>query len=334
MESNIIQVGCNKFISEKETISNHSFLFHERNDYFLSINDSPPPSFSRYNDNSFSLADGCFGEFMADEVINKNKIYSNEISSNENKSLNFNEKKEKPDLLDNRDNNEKDQNKNKTENINTTKDKNNSCIKLFEVYPKKEHNKYNKDNIKDKIIRSFLNNIYKPTECEIYRIKKRNKSLFKNKIFTKLTSILIFFQKFKLENLFKLKTKNIFYSDEILKMFNKKELTEKYKIKKKENNYKNKALLKEIKDKGNDEIKDEEVKKRINNINEIMDKPLYEMYKIYLLNDKRYESFNTLVDDMIKLEKNDEDEKYIKRYEDVAKSLLNDIDEIDLNKEE
>ena len=37
---------------------------------------------------------------------------------------------------------------------------------------------------------------------------------------------------------------------------------------------------------------------------------------------------------MIKLEKNDEDEKYIKRYEDVAKSLLNDIDEIDLNKEE
>ena len=76
------------------------------------------------------------------------------------------------------------------------------------------------------------------------------------------------------------------------------------------------------------------LEKRIIYINEIMDKPLYDMYKIYLLNDKRYESFNTLIDDMIKLEKNDEDEKYIKRYEDVAKSLLNEIDEIDLNKEE
>ena len=35
---------------------------------------------------------------------------------------------------------------------------------------------------------------------------------------------------------------------------------------------------------------------------------------------------------MIKLEKNDEDEKYIKRYENMANSLLNEIDEFDLNK--
>ena len=117
-------------------------------------------------------------------------------------------------------------------------------------------------------------------------------------------------------------------------MFNKKELTEKYKSKKKENNYNNKILFKEIKEMKMDEIKDEEVKKRIININEVMDKPLYELHEIYSSNDKRYENFNTLVDDMIKLEKNGEDEKYIKRYEDVAKSLLNEIDEIDLNKEE
>ena len=284
MKTNIILEGNNKFISEEETISNQSFLFKDRNDSFLSFNDSFLPSFPNNHDNSFSLKYGYLGEFMADKVIINNKPCSNEISLNENKSLNSNDKKEKPmpDLLFNKDNNEKD--KNKIKNINNNN--------LFKVYHKKENNKYNRDNIIDKIIRSFLNNIYMPIDNEIYKIKKRNESLFKNKIFAKLTSILVFFQKFKLNNLFKLKTKEIFYSDEILKLFNKKELTEKYKNKKKENNYKNKILIKEIKEKKLDEIKDEEVKKRIMNINEIMDKPLYDMYKIYLLNDKRYESFN------------------------------------------
>ena len=61
-----------------------------------------------------------------------------------------------------------------------------------------------------KIIRSFLNNIYDSTDDEIYKIKKKDESFFKIKIFVKLTSILIFFQKFKLENLFKLKTKRYF----------------------------------------------------------------------------------------------------------------------------
>ena len=327
MEINLLQEGYNKFISEKETISNQPFFFNERNDSFLSFNDSPLPSFSKYSDNSFYLIDGCFGEFIADKAINNNKICSNEISLNENKNLNSNEKKKESDLLDN-----KEKDKNKEKKINNSSEKKYSCNNLFKVYPKKEHNKYNRDNIIDKIIRNFINNIYFSANNEINIIKERNKSLFKNKIFAKITSILVFFQKFKLENLFKLKTKNIFYSDEILKLFNKKELTEKYKSKKKENNYNNKILFKEIKEMKMDEIKDEEVKKRIIKINEVMDKPLYEMSEMYVSNDKRYENFNTLVDDMIKLEKNGEDEKYIKRYENVAKSLLNEIYKIDLNK--
>ena len=323
METNIILGGYNNFISEEETISNQSLLFKDRNDSFLSFNDISLSKLSNNNDNSFSLMDGHLGEFMADKVIHNNKMSSNEISSNENKSLNSNDKKEKPkpNLLDN---SEKDKNKEKNSNSNN----------LFKVYPKKEHNKYNRDNIIDKVARNFLNNIYFSANNEINIIKKRNKSLFKNKIFAKITSILIFFQKFKLENLFKLKTKNIFYSDEILKMLNKKELTEKYKSKKKENNYNNKLLIKEIKEIKIDEIKDEEVRKRIININEVMDKPLHEIHMIYLSNDKRYENFNTLIDDMIKLEKNGEDEKYIKRYENVAKSLLSEIDEFDSNKKE
>ena len=93
----------------------------------------------------------------------------------------------------------------------------------------------------------------------------------------------------------------------------------------------NKKLIKNIEEekKRINEIKDEEIKKSILIINEIMNKPLYDISISYLPNDKKYENFKTLVDDIIELEKEGEDEKYLKRYEDVAKSLLNKIDESD-----
>ena len=38
---------------------------------------------------------------------------------------------------------------------------------------------------------------------------------------------------------------------------------------------------------------------KIGNLNEVMEKPLSDMYKVYANNDNKYESFKTLVDDMI-----------------------------------
>ena len=213
------------------------------------------------------------------------------------------------------------------------KPKPNGNKNLFYVYSKKEHNKYNRDNLIDKILRNFLNNIYEACNCEILKMKKRNSYFSKYKLFAKITSILVFVKKLKIEEIFKLKTKNIFYSDDILEIFNlnKKNFKEKYIEKKKENNKNNKKLIKNIEEEKNriNEIKDEEIKKSILIINEIMNKPLYDISISYLPNDKKYENFKTLVDDIIELEKEGEDEKYLKRYEDVAKSLLNKIDESD-----
>ena len=76
-----------------------------------------------------------------------------------------------------------------------------------------------------------------------------------------------------------------------------------------------------------DEIKDENIKKSILKLNEIINKPVYDMYKIYITNDNRYENFNTLMDDIISLEKNGEDGKYLEKYENIAKSLIKNIDE-------
>ena len=106
-------------------------------------------------------------------------------------------------------------------------------------------------------------------------------------------------------------------------------MTEKFKEKKKENNKKNKILIKNIKEHKNkiEEIKDEEIKKSILNLNEIIDKSLYDMYKIYITNDKKYANFRTLIDDMIILENNGQDKKYVEKYENVAKSLLENINE-------
>ena len=266
-------------------------------DIFLLFKNPESPSFSS-KENS--------GEYMADKVINNNKKES--IESNEKKS------------------------DNEVDIKNNSKESNKKPSNLFNVnaYTKKDSRKYYRDNILDKIQRNFLNNIYLPYNDEIAKIRNCNSSFFKNNLFEKITSVLVFFNKMKFVKLLKLKTKEIFYSDEIGNNFNtKKELTEKFKEKKKVNNHKNKLLIKEIKEKVEniDEIKDENIKTRILNLNEVMEKPLSDMYKVYANNDNKYESFKTLVDDMIELEKDGEDEKYVKKYENVANSLLNEIEE-------
>ena len=258
---------------------------------------------STYKNQDLDSKNDNLGNYLAEKVINANKAQINEINSDIKSNV-------KP---------------NDDENINK-KNKN-----LFNVYRKKEHTKYNRDNLKDKIIRCFLNNIIFLVNYEITKIKNLNNSFFNNKFIEKITSISIFFQKIKIEELFKLKTKNIFYTDEILKIFklNKKELTEKYKQKKKENNKNNKIIIKKIEEEKENiqNIKNEIIKKSILNLSEIMDKTLYEMYIFYLTNDNHFEGFKTIIDDKIKLEKEGENEKYLGNSDDVAKSLINNIDE-------
>jgi len=258
---------------------------------------------STYKNQDLDLKNDNLGNYLAEKVINANKAQINEINSDIKSNV-------KP---------------NDDENINK-KNKN-----LFNVYRKKEHTKYNRDNLKDKIIRCFLNNIIFLVNYEITKIKNLNNSFFNNKFIEKITSISIFFQKIKIEEIFKLKTKNIFYTDEILKIFklNKKELTEKYKQKKKENNKNNKIIIKKIEEEKENiqNIKNEIIKKSILNLSEIMDKTLYEMYIFYLTNDNHFEGFKTIIDDKIKLEKEGENEKYLGNSDDVAKSLINNIDE-------
>jgi hypothetical protein len=258
---------------------------------------------STYKNQDLDSKNDNLGNYLAEKVINANKAQINEINSDIKSNV-------KP---------------NDDENINK-KNKN-----LFNVYRKKEHTKYNRDNLKDKIIRCFLNNIIFLVNYEITKIKNLNNSFFNNKLIEKITSISIFFQKIKIEELFKLKTKNIFYTDEILKIFklNKKELTEKYKQKKKENNKNNKIIIKKIEEEKENiqNIKNEIIKKSILNLSEIMDKTLYEMYIFYLTNDNHFEGFKTIIDDKIKLEKEGENEKYLGNSCDVAKSLINNIDE-------
>ena len=258
---------------------------------------------STYKNQDLDSKNDNLGNYLAEKVINANKAQINEINSDIKSNV-------KP---------------NDDENINK-KNKN-----LFNVYKKKEHTKYNRDNLKDKIIRCFLNNIIFLVNYEITKIKNLNNSFFNNKFIEKITSISIFFQKIKIEELFKLKTKNIFYTDEILKIFklNKKELTEKYKQKKKENNKNNKIIIKKIEEEKENiqNIKNEIIKKSILNLSEIMDKTLYEMYIFYLTNDNHFEGFKTIIDDKIKLEKEGENEKYLGSSDDVAKSLINNIDE-------
>ena len=282
-------------------------IFSINNDRFYPIGDDLDifPIFKNPESPSFSSKDN-FGEYMADKVINNNKKESIESS----------EKKIESEVVVKNNSKENNKKPNNLFNVN--------------VYTKKESRKYHRDNILDKIQRNFLNNIYFPYNEEIAKIRNCNSSFFKNRIFEKITSVLVFFNKMKFVKLLKLKTKEIFYSDEIGNNFNtKKELTEKFKEKKKVNNNKNKLLIKEIKEKieNIDEIKDENIKTRILNLNEVMEKPLSDMYKVYASNDNKYESFKTLVDDMIELEKDGEDEKYVKKYENVAKSLLNEIEE-------
>ena len=265
---------------------------------------------------------------MADKVINNNKIDKNESSSNDviNPDLNIKSKKleENENLNGNNSYNLK-----KINEISKNK-MNNSYGNLFNVYQKKRHTKYNRDNLIDKIIRSFLNNIYYPYIEEIDKIKKYNKLFLKNMFLKKMTNALTFFPKIKLDDLLKLKTKNIFFVDEFEKFnFSKKKSSEKSKLKKIESNKTNKIIMKKIIEEKEKigEIKDDEVKKSILNINEIMNKSLNEMYEIYLTNDKRYESFKTIIDDIIVLEKEGEDQKYLSKYENVAKSLLDKIEE-------
>ena len=283
-------------------------IFSLSNDKFYPLNDNLDifSLFKNPDDLNFSSREN-YGENMAEQVINNNKKENIELSE-KNLSNEINVKK-------------------------NSKENNKKPSNLFNVnvYTKKENRKYYRDNILDKIKRNFLNNIYMPFNDEIAKIRKCNESFFKNKIFEKITSVLVFFNKIKFVELLKLKTKEIFYSDEIVNNFSKKkELTEKFKEKKKVNNHKNKLLIKEIKEKTVkiDEIEDEKIKTRILNLNDVMEKPLSDMYKVYANNDNKYESFKTLVDDMIELEKDGkEDEKYVKKYETVAKSLLNEIEE-------
>lgn len=278
-----------------------------RNDIFYNLDDSLDilPLFKKSDEPSSTSKENS-GEYMANKIINNNK-------------------KENIDLIGKKLVNEDDNKSNSKESS-----KKPSNLFNVNVYEKKESRKYNRDNIIDKIIRNFLNNIILPNNDEITKIRKRNSSFFKDKIFEKITSVLVFFNKIKLVKLLKRKVKEIFYSEEIVNKINKKkESTEKFKEKKILNNHKNRLLIKEIKEKSEkiDEIKDENIKTGILNLNEIMEKNLYDMYKVYVNNDNKYESFKTLVDDMIELEKNGENEKYVKKYENVAKSLLNEIEE-------
>ena len=330
MDSNIGKEEYNNFILGEDFYSEDLLPFENGINTLLSFPDrldNPPFPNNSYNSLSLNFED--LGEYMADKIINLNKSNKKEETLNEKVFLNSKDKIEKL----NKKNKEKNEELKKKEIIENNIPYQNGNKNIFKVYPKKEHNKYNRDNIIDKIIRNFLNNIYEACNYEIIKMKKRDTYFSKYKLFTKITSILVFLKKLKIEEIFKLKTKNIFYSDNILEIFNlnKKQFKEKYIEKKKENNINNKKLIKNLEEekKRIDEIKDEEIKKSILNINEIMNKSLYDIPLIYLLDDKKYESFKTLTDDIIELEKDGEDEKYLKKYENVAKILLNKIDEND-----
>ena len=311
-----------KYMLEEDNLSDNSSHFLGGNDKSTFNNSEMGNIFFMNFDDSFNPYNKNLGEYMGEKIINNNKTDNNELNKKENINNNNNiTTKIEKDIKYNELNKNNDIKPNKI-----IKPNNN----LFKVYPKKQHTKYNRDNLIDKIIRCFLNNIYPYLNEEIIKIKNRNKSLFSNnKIFEKITSIVIFFKKLNLENLLKLRAEDILYTDDIGKKFNKKEMTEKFKEKKKENNKKNKILIKNIKEHKNkiEEIKDEEIKKSILNLNEIIDKSLYDMYKIYITNDKKYANFRTLIDDMIILENNGQDKKYVERYENVAKSLLENINE-------
>lgn len=318
-----------KIFPIKENSDENFFDFKNEEDCNISISFSPLITTSSKDMNNFLyFKDENLGDYMADKVINNNKIDKNESSSNDviNPDLNIRLKK----LEGNENlNGNNSYNLKKINEISKNK-MNNSYGNLFNVYQKKRHTKYNRDNLIDKIIRSFLNNIYYPYIEEIDKIKKYNKLFLKNMFLKKMTNALAFFPKIKIDDLLKLKTKNIFFVDEFEKFnFSKKKSSEKSKLKKIESNKTNKIIMKKITEEKEKigEIKDDEVKKSILNINEIMNKSLNEMYEIYLTNDKRYESFKTIIDDIIVLEKEGEDQKYLSKYENVAKSLLDKIEE-------
>ena len=271
--------------------------------FFENSIDVPFLSLSENNffSNTFLSSHDNLGEYMAERVIQNNNLNNKGINDETSKDiLATNNKEIKP---------------------------NNN---LFKVYKKKEHTKYNRDNITDKVIRNSFNNIIEPCNEEITKMKNCNFFVFNDKLFKKINNIIVFFPKIKLEKMFKLKIKNIL-CDDISKNKNliKKEIPEKYMKKKNDKNLNNKMLIKKIEEiKENiEEIKDETIKKCILILNEILNTSLYDMYKIYLTNDKRYESFKTIIDDMISLDKNGEDKNYLEKYENVAQSLLIKIDD-------
>ena len=324
MDLNFLEDDSFKF--KEENLLDNSFIFEKGFDSFFNYN---PYLFSNEKDSLDIFKENSLDELMANEERENNK--RDELKPNDANSNIFDENKNEI-IKPSRDNKEiKKGNLNQNNEVNNFIEKNKTGKNLFNVYIKKEHTKYSRDNIIDKIKRNSISNIFSLDVSEIKKINNYNISLFKNQVFRKITSALIFLQKLKFEELLKLKTRDIFYTEEILEKIKlkNKNVTEKYVQKKKDNNKNNKLLItkiEELKEKI-DEIKDENIKKSILKLNEIINKPVYDMYKIYITNDNRYENFNTLMDDIISLEKNGEDGKYLEKYENIAKSLIKNIDE-------
>ena len=153
----------------KENSDENFFDFKNEEDCNISISFSPLITTSSKDMNNFLyFKDENLGDYMADKVINNNKIDKNESSSNDviNPDLNIRLKK----LEGNENlNGNNSYNLKKINEISKNK-MNNSYGNLFNVYQKKRHTKYNRDNLIDKIIRSFLNNIYYPCVEEIDKI--------------------------------------------------------------------------------------------------------------------------------------------------------------------
>ena len=147
-------------------------------------------------DNSFSLNFENLSESKAEKVINLYKSNKKEATVNEKVYSNLNDKKERINTVNIKEKNKEMKKKEISENNNKNSKENKN---LFKVYPKKEHNKYNRDNLIDKIIRNFLNNIYEACNYEILKMKKRDSYFSKYKLFAKITSILVFIKKLKIE---------------------------------------------------------------------------------------------------------------------------------------
>ncbi len=167
MDLNFLEDDSFKF--KEENLLDNSFIFEKEFDSFFNYN---PYLFSNEKDSLDIFKENSLDEFMANEERENNK--RDELKPNDANSNIFDENKNEI-IKPSKDNKEiKNDNLNQNNEVNNFIEKNKTGKNLFNVYIKKEHTKYSRDNIIDKIKRNSISNIF---SLDVSEIKKINFSI-------------------------------------------------------------------------------------------------------------------------------------------------------------